>query len=156
MRHTASVFLILAFIWLFNSGHYTALLLSLGLLSVAFVAWIAHRMDIVDRESQPIHLTLKLPGYYWWLFRKILAANLDVAVRAWRGPSAISPCIGSIPVNQTTDMGRVIYANSITLTPGTVAMRLDGDTIIVHALTREGLSELHSGEMERRVRELEE
>ncbi|MGQ9424447.1 Na+/H+ antiporter subunit E [Gilvimarinus sp. F26214L] len=155
MRHTVSIFTVLSLIWLLNSGHYTALLLALGLLSVIVVVWIAHLMDVVDHESQPFHLTIKLPGYYWWLLRQLVASNIDVAVRVWRGPAAISPCMASLPMSQRTDMGKVIYANSITLTPGTVAMDLQGDTVIVHSLTSDNIADLRKGEMDRRVSQLE-
>jgi len=50
----------------------------------------------------------------------------------------------------------VIYANSITLTPGTVTLDLEEGHVTVHALTREGAQALASGEMDGRVTALEE
>ncbi len=155
MRHTISIFLLLGFIWLLNSGFYSPLILSLGLLSVIFVVWLAHRMDVVDEESQPIHLTAKLPAYYWWLAVKIVRANIDVIGHIWRPQLKITPCTATLTASQRSDMGKVIYANSITLTPGTVALNLDGDQISVHSLTAEGLEELRAGEMDRRVTAVE-
>lgn len=156
MRHTVSIFVVLSLIWLLNSGHYTPLLLSLGLVSVLGVIWLAHLMDVVDHESQPVHLTLRLPSYYWWLLKQIVASNIDVAKRVWLGKQSISPCVATLRVSQRTDMGKVIYANSITLTPGTVAMDLEGDSVTVHALTAAGIADLESGEMDRRVSRLED
>jgi len=78
MRHTINLSLSLAAFWLLNSGHNTPLMLSLGALSIALVLYIAHRMDVVDHESQPIHLTLKLPGFYAWLIKEIILANFLV------------------------------------------------------------------------------
>lgn len=156
MRHTASVTLVLAAIWLGNSGHYDALLLSFGVVSIVLVLWISHRMDVVDQESQPLHLTTKLPAYYLWLARKIVRSNIDVVVRAWRGPSAISPQFERIPAKQQSDIGRVIYANSINLTPGTLSVVVADDYILVHSLSREGMAELRGGEMGRRVCGLED
>ena len=155
MRHTLSVFVLLVFIWVANSGFFTPLLLSLGLLSIVFVVWLAHRMDVVDDESHPSHMTFRLPGYYWWLLVKIVQANIDVVRHIWRPKLAISPGTAVLHASQRSDAGKVIYANSITLTPGTVALNVDGDRITVHALTREGLQELQGGEMDRRVSELE-
>jgi multicomponent Na+:H+ antiporter subunit E len=156
MRHTASVTLVLAAIWLGNSGHYDALLLSFGVVSIVLVLWITHRMDVVDHESQPLHLTTKLPAYYFWLFKKIVASNIDVVIRAWRGPSSISPQFERVPAPQKTDIGRVIYANSINLTPGTLSVVVEDDYILVHSLSGDGMAELKSGEMSRRVCGLEE
>jgi len=155
MRHTIYLSLFLAAFWLLNSGHYSSLILSFGAVSIAFVLYIAHRMDVVDHESQPLHLTLKLPGYYLWLVKEIILANILVVKHIWLGNKTISPTMASIKVNQKTDMGKVIYANSITLTPGTVTVALEDDQFIVHALLGESITELEAGEMDRRITGLE-
>ena len=158
MRYTLCLFAVLAFIWLTNSGHYTPLILSFGLASIAFVILIARRMKVVDGESLPLQLWATLPGYYLWLLRKIIASNLQVASCVWSGmlpgkkaSTTISPCCERIPISLRTDLGKVLYANSITLTPGTVAIDIDADSVLVHALTRSGLEELKQGEMEQRI-----
>ena len=155
MLHTFSLSLALAAFWLLNSGHNTPLMLSLGAASIAVVLYIVHRMDVVDHESQPVHLTLKLPGYYIWLTKKIIVANISVVKHIWLGNETISPTLTTIKVNQKADMGKVIYANSITLTPGTVTVELVGDQIMVHSLLRENIEALQAGEMDRRVSQLE-
>lgn len=156
MRHTISLSLALAAFWLLNSGHYTPLILSLGVISIAVVLYIVHRMDVVDHESQPLHLTLKLPGYFLWLTKKIILANISVVKHIWLGNETISPTVTIMKASQKTDIGKVIYANSITLTPGTVAVNLVGDQIMVHALLRENIEALQTGEMDRRVSRLED
>lgn len=155
MRHTVSLAALLAVIWLANSGHYTPLLLCFGVLSVALVVWIGHRMDLVDHETQPLHLTFSLPSYYLWLAWKIVLSNIDVVRRVWLGSSAIEPVVKRLPLRQKTDMGRVIYANSINLTPGTIAVEVNDTDILVHALVPENISELETFEMSDRVSGLE-
>ena len=61
----------------------------------------------------------------------------------------------TVTATQRTELGRVILANSITLTPGTVSVDMQGDKISVHALHFEGAEEDLSGEMDRRVCRLE-
>ena len=156
LPHTISLFLTLAAFWLLNSGHYTLLILSLGLISIALVLYIAHRMDVVDHESQPLHLTLKMPGYLIWLSKEIILSNISVVKHIWLGNETISPVLTTIKASQKTDMGKVIYANSITLTPGTVAVDLVGDQITVHALSRKNIEDLQTGEMDRRISRLED
>ncbi len=156
MRHTIMLFLTLAAFWLANSGHYTALMVTLGAVSIIFVILIAHRMDVVDHEAQPLHLTLKIPAYFAWLAKEIVLANLVVVKHIWLGNKSISPGFTTITASQKTDMGKVIYANSITLTPGTVTVNLDGDKFLVHALISESIDELKKGEMDRRVSQLED
>lgn len=155
MRHTISLSLFLAAFWLLNSGHYSALMLSLGAISIVTVLYIVHRMDVVDHESQPIHLTLKFPAYYAWLMKEIVLANILVVKHIWLSNKSITPTIKTIKASQKTDIGKVIYANSITLTPGTVTVNMEGDQFMVHALLRESIEELEAGDMDRRVTELE-
>lgn len=138
-------------IWLLLSGHYDALLIGFGVLSCALVAAIAARMDLVDREGHPIFLISRALRYWPWLVWEIVKANWDVARRALGYGLDISPTLLRVSASQKTDLGRVIYANSITLTPGTVSIDVDGGTILVHALSRDGAAALEEGEMDRRV-----
>jgi len=80
---------------------------------------------------------------------------LLVVKHIWLGNTTISPTLKTIKASQKTDIGKVIYANSITLTPGTVTVNLEGDQIMVHALLRESIEGLQAGEMDRRVTRLE-
>ena len=138
-------------IWLLLSGHYDALLIGFGVLSCALVAAIAARMGLVDREGHPISLISRALRYWPWLVWEIVKANWDVARRALGYGLDISPTLLRVSASQKTDLGRVIYANSITLTPGTVSIDVDGGTILVHALSRDGAAALEEGEMDRRV-----
>lgn len=154
-KHVIGLFITLAALWLLNSGIYNGLLLSLGFVSVCFAVWMAARMGIIDRESQPLHISGKLPGYYLWLVKKIIQSNIDVVIRIWRGSSSISPCTARLPCKLDCEVNRVIYANSITLTPGTVTMDLKEDSVFVHSLTTAGIEELQQGEMMSRVDRLD-
>lgn len=156
MKHSFSLFFLLALLWLGNSGHYTPLLLGIGVFSCLFVMWVAQRMNLVDHESQPLNLGWGIFGYLGWLTAKVVSSNVAVVGHIWRGNGSISPSVARLPLSQSTDMGRVIYANSITLTPGTVAMDMDDGSVVVHALTEAGVQELEQGEMNRRVARLEE
>lgn len=155
MKHAVALSLVLGGTWLLWSGHYTPLLLTLGGLSVAAVVGISWSMGIVDEEGAPIHLPLRLVLYFPWLFWEIAKANVDVALRILRPGPPIRPCLIDVRAGQRTDVGRVIYANSITLTPGTVSIDTEGDVITVHALTTEAADGVLSGDMDRRVSRLE-
>ena len=155
MRHIISLTLLLAGFWLLLSGYFVPLLLGLGAVSILLVVTIALRMDAADHESQPLHLTSRFTLYWVWLAGQIVKANMDVVRCIWSPVSAISPTRIRLTATQRTAIGKVTYANSITLTPGTVVMRLEGDQIEVHALTRAAAAGLQDGEMDHRVRELE-
>jgi multicomponent Na+:H+ antiporter subunit E len=104
-------------------------------------------MELLDRESYPVHLKPSLFRHLIFLMREIALANIDVARRILSPGPPISPRLVRVPAKQRSTLGKVIYANSITLTPGTVSLRLDDDSILVHALTREGAEDLASGRM---------
>ena len=154
-RHTISLFLTLAVFWLLNSGHNTVLMLALGFVAIILVLVIARKMDVVDHESQPIYLTRNIFGYYLWLIKAIIQANITVVKHVWLGNKSISPTLKRIKISQKTDVGKVVYANSITLTPGTVAIDLIDDEVLVHGLLRKDIESLIAGEMDRRVTLLE-
>ena len=142
-------------LWLLLSGHYAALLLGLGLASSVLVVAIALRMNIVDRETHPVHLHPSVFFYFFWLAWEITKANIDVARRILDPRLPISPSLLRVKATQKSDLGRASYANSITLTPGTVTVSVEEDSIQVHALTREAAEALAGGEMDRRVTRIE-
>jgi len=155
LKYTVSLSLVLFGVWLLWSGHFEPLLLSLGVLSCAVVVAIARKMKIVDREGAPVELALRALAYVPWLLWEIVKANIDVARRILDPRLPISPRIIKVRAGQRHDITRVIYANSITLTPGTVSVDTNGDEITIHALTEEAARAVETGDMDRRVSRLE-
>ncbi|MFQ5936018.1 MAG: Na+/H+ antiporter subunit E [Acidiferrobacterales bacterium] len=156
MSHAISIALVLYGLWLLLSGHYVPLLLGLGVLSVLLVVIIATRMDVGDKEGYPIHLGPRAVVYWPWLAWQIVKANINVARCILHPRMPISPTVIRLKASQKSDLGKVIYANSITLTPGTVSIDVDEKSIEVHALTREAADSLRRGEMDRRVTQFSE
>ena len=155
MRHAVSLSVLLFGVWLLLSGHYTPLLLAFGVVSCLLVVAISLRMDVTDHEGHTIHLSLKALIYWPWLIWQIVLSNIDVAKRVLSPRHPISPNIVLVPANQKTDLGKVIYANSITLTPGTISLELEDNMILVHALTHDGADDLAGGEMHDRIIRME-
>lgn len=155
-RYTLSLIVVLALTWIGNSGFYNGLLLSLGAVSVLFVVFVAHRLDIVDEESQPLNLSGRIFGYWLWLLKEIVQSNIHVIKRIWLGPKSISPVVMQLQMSQKTDMGKTIYGNSVTLTPGTATLDIEDSVMTVYALTYDSIEYLQGGEMNRRVKRLED
>ena len=149
--HALSIGALLFGIWLLLSGIYTPFLVSLGILSCAAVVWVTIRMDIVDHEGHPLHLTWRALGYWGWLVIEIIKANVDVVKFVLSPTLKISPTMVRVRASQETDLGKVIYANSITLTPGTISVDVANNEILVHALSETGAQDLLRGEMDRKV-----
>ena len=142
-------------LWLLLSGIYTPLLIILGICSSALVTWIAHRMNVTDHEGFPIHFTWKAITYWPWLFCEIIKANLAVSRVILKKEISIEPTLLRIPANQKSELCQVTYANSITLTPGTVSIAVGEGMIDVHALTQEAADDLKTGRMNERACRLE-
>jgi multicomponent Na+:H+ antiporter subunit E len=156
LQHAFNLGLFLFAIWVLLSGHYTPLMLGLGVLSTLFVVFLATRADLIDRETQPMLIKPSVLFYWVWLGREIIKSNIDVALRILSPGLPISPTVFTVRATQKTELGRVTYANSITLVPGTVTMDVDEDVFTVHALTREAAADLKRGEMDRRVCDVED
>jgi len=154
-RHTIGLLFVLATTWLLLSGHTKPLLLSLGAVSVLGVVLLAHRMGISDAEGAPLGLVPGLVTYLPWLLLEIARSNVAVTREILRPRPRLEPRLLRVRASQTTEVGRVLYANSITLTPGTVTVGVEGDELVVHALTVESARSLASGEMDRRARRAE-
>ncbi len=151
MLHTLSLSLALAILWLLLSGFFEPLLLSLGVASVALTVFIAHRMDVIDHEGHPVHHLLRIFLYWVWLIKEIIVANWDVAKTILGFGAPVKPSVFKTPASQKTELDRVIYANSITLTPGTVTISAEEDGVFeVHALTAASRAGVETGEMNRR------
>ncbi len=137
--------------WLALSGHYTPLLLGFGVGSSALVVFLAMRMELVDDEGVPFHIVGRMAIYLVWLLKEIVVANLHVAAIILKPSLPISPVVVMYPASQKTDLGKVIYANSITLTPGTITTRVRGTELEIHSLTWIDVDGREQDEMDRRV-----
>lgn len=152
MFRALSLGLVLLAVWMLLSGHYEPLLIGLGVASCALVVFLTRRMRVVDQEGFPIHLSAAAALTYWpWLAWQIVLANIDVTRRVLSPRPVISPTLVRVRTSQKSDVALVTYANSITLTPGTISIDVVPGEILVHALSKEGAANLEAGEMDRRV-----
>ena len=151
MARIVGLWVILFAAWLLLSGHYTPLLIGFGIGSCALTVYIAMRMDVADREGVPIDWGGRFLLYLPWLLKEILVANISVAKVILSPSLPISPIMVVFRSTQKTDLGRVLYANSITLTPGTITTGVEGDQLEIHALTWQDVDGREEDEMDRRV-----
>ena len=150
-----SLFLALFGFWLLLSGYFETFLIVAGAGSAGAVVLLAHRMYVVDHEGHPIHLGRSALTYWPWLFVEIVKSAWDVTRIILNPRLPVSPTLVRTKTTQKTTVGVVTYANSITLTPGTISVDVSPGEILVHALTGEAAAGLLSGEMDRRVTRFE-
>lgn len=164
MRNAFNLFLAVFGLWLLWSGPYSlpgltaegsVLVLAFGVASSVLVVWLCKVMGIVDHETVPLELTWRTLGYIPWLTREVIKSNIDVIRRIVTSAATVEPVVITTKASQHSDLGRVTYANSVTLTPGTLTLDAQDDTLTVHALSQSGADDLLKGEMDRRVSRLE-
>lgn len=151
MFHSASLFITLYLFWLLLSGFFTAFLMSAGAACALAVVSFARRMDVVDSEGHPIHLGPKAIIYWPWLLKEVVKAAWDVTKIIVQPSLPISPTLVRFNPTQKSDVGLVLHANSITLTPGTITIEAEPHEFLVHGLTRAGAQGVIDSEMDRRV-----
>ncbi len=147
------LFFILFSLWLLMSGHYNLLIVSLGIISCAFCVYVAKRGKLIDEEGLPIFFMPRLLNYLIWLFKEILKSNLSTAKVIINGK--VEPETFTIKTTQVTDVAKVTYANSITLTPGTVTTKIQKGVFEVHALNSDFGNDVRTNEMDKKVTWLE-
>jgi multicomponent Na+:H+ antiporter subunit E len=152
MLRTIVLFVDLLVLWLLLSGIFTPLLLTLGFISCLATTAIIIRMHILNSESLPAQVSIMaLPGYLVWLLKEIAKANWAVTKIILSPRCVLQQKLFNVPNSQTTDVGKVIFANSITLTPGTITVETEHGYFVIHALTEEAADLDALADMDRRV-----
>lgn len=145
---------LLAAAWLLWSGLYKPLLLALGLISCVLVLVIAQRMRLFDTDILELRFLARLIRFWGWLGREIVRSSLEVTRSVLSPKLPISPSVAEFDTCCEHPVDRALLGNSITLTPGTLTLSIDGRRFVVHSLTESGARDIMAGEMDRRVGEL--
>ncbi|MEM7601729.1 MAG: Na+/H+ antiporter subunit E [Verrucomicrobiota bacterium] len=147
------VFGLLFLTWMIFSGLFDAFHLTLGLISCGIITWMSSDLLFEDRTI-PLFARLRqgfrLGGYCLWLLWQIVLSNLHLFRLAFSSQEALQPHIVRYETKLKTDFEKYLLANSITLTPGTVTIKIMGDTFYIHAISDIAADGL-DGEMERRI-----
>jgi len=139
--------------WLLWSGIYKPLVLFLGAVSCLLSLYLAKRMGFFT-QYHLFKVIPRLPGYWLWLLREIIKSSIEVAGLILKPSLPISPTVVELDAGTDSEVGQVIFANSITLSPGTVTLDVDEGKTLVHCLTREGAAGLQTGDARRRLDDL--
>ncbi len=153
---TIGASIIMLALWLLLSGIYEPLIIGFGLASVLVAIWVVARMDAVDDDRVQLGLRPAMTaGYSFWLLKEIAKANWTVTRIILSPQMPIRQHFFATPYTQKTDLGQVMFANSITLTPGTITIETEPEQFLVHALAWSDGDIETLTEMDRRVRLIE-
>ena len=138
------------------SGIYKPMLIGFGIVSVALVMVIVRRMDQVDGDHVRISIKpIQFFFYVLWLFIEIAKSNWRVTKIVLARTMPIRQNLFEVPYSQTSDLGQVIFANSITLTPGTLTIETETGNFLIHALSYDPTDMDALADMGRRVTGIE-
>jgi multicomponent Na+:H+ antiporter subunit E len=154
MQKALTLFSILLATWFVLSGFFSPLFIILGVVSCALAVWSQLRLHPDYKSTTSFSHLIQMPAYSIWLIKEIILSSFAVAKIVWQPNITISPVFAWIPTAQRESLSQTIFANSITLTPGTVTVLVRGNQIGVHALSQSGIDDLWKGDMDRRVSKL--
>jgi multicomponent Na+:H+ antiporter subunit E len=150
-----TTFIILFGFWIFLSGMFDLFHLSLGIISCALVSLISGNLLFSEKRVKRNHLIqiFRFIRYLPWLLYQIILANLHVAflVLHPKMSSRIDPHIIRFKMKLKSDLSLTTFANSITLTPGTITVLIHEGYFYVHSINQKVADDLLTGEMEERV-----
>lgn len=135
LRTALTSFLVFVLVWLAVTWNFGAANLAVGVVFCALLAWSLRGVELPDSAL------LILPQRVFWalvyvpvLLWHVVRANIDVAYRVLHPALPIRPGIVRARTRLRSASGRVLLANSITLTPGTLSVDLVGDTLYIHRI----------------------
>jgi multicomponent Na+:H+ antiporter subunit E len=146
LSHLFRLGVILVIVWLLLSGMYEPLMLSFGVISVLISLWLTKRMLRIDQEQYTFFVTISLVKFLSQLFYKIVVSNYDVTLRVL-GIRPVQSTFITIEIPFDNDVAKVLYANAITLTPGSASVALSEHTLLVHTISEQGAQDLANGDI---------
>jgi multicomponent Na+:H+ antiporter subunit E len=151
VRLVGTIILLFA-LWLLMSGLYKPLIIGFGMGSVLLVVFVMRRMDAIDGDRVDVLLApIRFARYIVWLLVEIARANWAVTKVILSPDMPVRQHLLAVPYSQKTELGQVIFANSITLTPGTLTVEVEPGHFLVHALSFSDSDVGALADMDRRV-----
>ena len=152
VRHFSLAFILFFLFWLLLSGHYDFFHISIGIFCCLLISYSSSDFLFVHVGADDTHLILpRLLTYIPWHLYQIFVSNIYLAKLVFSPLSRLNPRILPYPTKLTNGLALVTFANSITLTPGTITIDLDEHIFYVHAIDDKVADDLLTGEMENRV-----
>lgn len=151
MYYKIVLFIFLCLAWVVFSGLLEPYFLVAGLICVILSMLCLHKMQLLQCEVCASYYTPRMITYILWLVREVAKSTWDVTKVIWKPKLPINPVLSTTPMKQHTYLDAALYGNSITLTPGTISVSVDHNTILVHALDEESIESLEKGKMNEKI-----
>lgn len=146
MNHKVRLAIILVATWVLLSGMFEPLMLAFGVFSVVVSMWITSRMHKIDQERYTFFVTGSFIVFLFKLGVKVVQSNIDVSLRIL-GFKPVESTFITIDMPFENDVAKVLYANAITLTPGSSSIALSKNTLLVHTISNQNAEDLANDDM---------
>lgn len=152
------MYIVLFLFWLLLNGKLTVEVIGLGLVITVLMAALewklfgySPRQELRVLRKAPVFCAY-LPVLFWEILKAGLVVARDILFRHYK----LTPTLVSFHTDLKTDFGKFMLANSITLTPGTITVQVEGDKLTVHCLDKSMLDTAPDGTFQRWIRKMEE
>lgn len=149
-----ALFMLLVMVWLLWSWLFKPLVVGLGIASCLLVVYLKYRMDYFRSDHFALNVGPGLPAYWLWLGKEIFISSYEVAKIIINPRLPIDPHVIEVKTDVEDPIDQTIFANSVTLTPGSLSLDVHKGVVKIHCLTKRGAQDLYSGRMVQRVKRL--
>lgn len=159
--HRLSLFITMFIFWMVMAGRTELKFIIYGLITAAVTTWVTYPLLLVPNKDGSKKYFIfgfsifKFAYYSCWLMWQMVLANVDVLLATTSQELQINPKLIRFRFKTDNPVTKVILANSITLTPGTVTLDVDADDVfVIHALTDGAAAGVVDGGMQKMVGDL--
>lgn len=150
------IFIIIFLLWIIFNGRITTEIVLLGILLAGAVTWFDEKYIGHNNLNVSLKRLPALIDYLFTLIIEIIKANI-IMIKITLAPKLeFEPCIIYFKTDLKEQFTKVLLANSITLTPGTITASLEGDTYCVHCLDKSMAEGINNSIFVQKLRKIEE
>lgn len=144
-------------VWIVFNGRLTLEIAIFGIAVAGLMfAFMCQFMDYSPRKERAFYKKFPLfCRYVVLLVKEIVKANVVVCKMLLNRREVIEPTIVKVHTNLKTETARVMLANSITLTPGTITVSMEGRELLVHCLDKSLAEGMEDSDFEKLLERLE-
>jgi multicomponent Na+:H+ antiporter subunit E len=135
---------ILFLLWVLLTGSVALQELISGLVVAAAIALISNKLNLLDHIKLTRTAPLSLLRYLYFFFIALVKANFDLARRILSPSLPINPAVVEVKTRLKSDLAKLLLANSITLTPGTLTIDVQKQRLLVHWVDASSGTDLQS------------
>ena len=152
------MYLLFLIAWIIFNGNVTLEIIIFGVvIAAAMLAFMCNFMDYsLKKEISVYKKSICFLAYVALLIKEIVKANLAIIPRILTIEEEMDPIIVTFKTSLKSDFTRMLLANSITLTPGTITISIKDDEYTIHCLDTSLAEGLENSDFEKALKKLDE